>query len=147
MRVRKSRELTRTPREGYGSAMVSHFRRYTRHVCCLVCACLLFMQLAVSAYACPNQEIPKGSVSTVMHAPDMGEDCQMLDPASPNLCLQHCQAGSQLPDGSVIAIAAPGPIAMLDFAFPPRPALVFTRALRAHTTAPPLTVRNCCFRI
>src|SRR5688572_26148685 len=104
MRVRKSRELTRTPREGYGSVMFSHFRRYTRHVCCLVCACVLFMQLAVSAYACPNQEFSTGSVSTVTPASEMGEDCQMLDPASPNLCLQHCQAGSQLPDGSVIVI-------------------------------------------
>ena len=71
----------------------------------------------------------------------------MLDPASPNLCLQHCQAGSQLPDGTVIAIPVADAIALADVTLPPPPAVVLARGLLVRATAPPLIVRNCCFRI
>jgi hypothetical protein len=128
--------------------MLRSLRRQTRRICCIVSVCLLFVQLAVSAYACPKQEIPTASAADVVaQTADMAGGCEMLDPASPNLCLQHCQAGSQLPDGPAIAIPVAFPIALSDVALPQPPTIVFARNLLARTTAPPLTVRNCCFRI
>src|SRR3954451_19858253 len=61
-------------------------------------AAVLFTQLAVAAYACPAVEGPAAAIAAAsadaMRAAMPG--CEMNDAAgSPNLCLQHCQAGDQ----------------------------------------------------
>ena len=76
-------------------------------------AAVLFTQLAVAAYACPAVEGPAAVIAAAsadaMRAAMPG--CEMNDSTgSPNLCLQHCQAGDQsvqtLPQVAVPAFAA-----------------------------------------
>jgi hypothetical protein len=114
---------------------------------------LLFMQLAVAGYACP------GSGSKIAEAAAMAETgmpCAesmplRMDDQQPNLCHAHCQAGQQSAD----KYQPPAPIALgalpadfsLQVAIP-----VFSEApLQAphlqRTTAPPVSIRNCCFRL
>jgi len=74
-----------------------------------------------------------------------------MDDQQPNLCQAHCQAGQQSAD----KYQPPAPIALgaspadfsLQVAIP-----VFSEApLQAphlqRTTAPPVSIRNCCFRL
>ena len=76
-------------------------------------AAVLFTQLAVAAYACPAVEGPAAVIAAAgaeaMRTAMPG--CEMNDTAgTPNLCLQHCQAGDQsvqtLPQVAVPAFAA-----------------------------------------
>ena len=135
------------------SVVFTSLRRQTARICCIVCACLLFTQLAVAAYACPKQEIPTSPAAAMAAEPSgMPDGCEALDPANPNLCLQHCQGASQLPDGSAFILPVPGPLPLVHAALPARPVLAsvtvaYASDLLARNTAPPLNVRNCCFRI
>jgi len=58
---------------------------------------VLFTQLAVAAYACPalmgmDDSMPVAMADTM----DAGmSGCEQIDTDNANLCLQHCQAGSQ----------------------------------------------------
>ena len=57
-------------------------------------AAVLFAQLAVAAYACPNIEGPAAVIAAA--SAQAMPDCDMGNSASnSNLCLQHCQAGEQ----------------------------------------------------
>ena len=69
-------------------------RRVTRkNIAWLCVGALLFMQLAVAAYACPTQ---KYSGAPAMEAVvPTGEPCQGTDPEFPKLCEQHCVYASQ----------------------------------------------------
>jgi hypothetical protein len=114
---------------------------------------LLFMQLAVAGYVCP------GSGSKIAEAAAMAEagmPCAESMPLSaddqqPNLCHAHCQAGQQSADKHEL----PSPVALgaLPADFSLQVALpVFSEApLQAphlqRTTAPPVSIRNCCFRL
>lgn len=126
-------------------------RTYRRLIAKLAVALLLFMQLAVAAYACPGMayESSRAMASAVM---DMeGDCCPTLDPAAPNLCLQH---GHQ--DSQAAGISSPPPLLLVDLpllAVVPAIALSFEPALPdvqpeflAHTTAPPLAIRFGIFR-
>lgn len=133
--------------------MSSNPRRQTKRICCVITACLLFMQLAVAAYACPRLDVPNIVPAAITAEPsDMAKGCEVLDPANPNLCLQQLQAGTQLPDTAALPIPVPSAGAVLEIALP-APAgnsnsfIAVARDLLARDTAPPLTVRNCCFRI
>ncbi|MDI1252475.1 hypothetical protein [Thermomonas sp.] len=114
---------------------------------------LLFMQLAVAGYICP------GSGSKIAEAAAMAEagmSCAEsmplnMDDQQPNLCQAHCQAGHQSADkhelSSPVAISALPANFSLQIALP-----VFSEApLQAphlqRTTAPPVAIRNCCFRL
>lgn len=65
----------------------------------VVALCLLFSQLSVAAYACP--ELAKKSVSAAETDVVAMGNCESmsageLDPAQPNLCKAHCESGQQL---------------------------------------------------
>ncbi len=108
---------------------------------------LLFMQLAVASYACPS------AVSKVAEAGMSRADSMSLsmDDGQPSLCQAHCQTGQQSADTHEL----PSPVALtaLPAAFTlPVTVPVFSRApLQTphlkRTTAPPVAIRNCCFRI
>lgn len=112
---------------------------------------MLFMQLAVAAYACPAQEISQ-AIETVQAMADM-PDCSEMDAEQPNLCQAHEQAGNQsldkpsLPD---ITALSTGILAVAlyviehegDTAFKP-----ISPPNLAKSTSPPVAIRNCCFRI
>lgn len=114
---------------------------------------LLFMQLAVASYVCPGTASKVAEVAAMTEA-DMSCAESMtlvMDESQPNLCQAHCQAGQQTADryelpASVVMVTVPA-----DFTLPVT-ATVFSGApLQAphlkRTTAPPVAIRNCCFRL
>lgn len=76
----------------------------------------------------------------------------VLDPAAPALCEQHCQYGTQSVNDAPQALAgvALAPAFVVTIA-----ALVVVSASpataaqpsRLYAASPPLSIRNCCFRI
>lgn len=131
--------------------------RLSRYVAVFIAAfSMLFMQLAVAGYACPNLELPdaKTAASMAMAADseDMS-DCGGVDMEQPNLCHAHAQANTQSLDKpqvpsiqSFIAGALTLVFENIELVHHPRPipknSLQLTRV-----TAPSLSIRHCCFRI
>lgn len=114
---------------------------------------LLFMQLAVAAYACPAAGTKAAATAAMA---DSGLPCAQfmasgLDNAQPNLCQAHCQTGQQSADkhelplplslGALpVGFAMPDPLRRLPGALLQAPHLM-------RTTAPPAAIRYCCFRL
>lgn len=128
-------------------------RALRRFIARLGIAALLFMQLAVAAYACPGAT---GSADAPMAMGDSAEamqqgDCAMVDQTAPNLCEQHCQYDSQ-----AAGHASPLPAASVDLpllavlpdvgAFPPPLTFDVPCEFLAHATAPPPSIRFGVFR-
>ncbi len=114
---------------------------------------LLFMQLAVASYACAGQ-LQKVSEAAAMAETSMpcAQSMQLgMDDGPPSLCHAHCKADQQSADTHEL----PSPVAItaLPVVFTlPVPVPVFSKVpLQAphlkRTTAPPVAIRNCCFRI
>lgn len=117
---------------------------------------MLFMQLAVAAYACPglatDGKTQAAPASAQMAMQEM-TPCADMDPAQPSLCHAHSQAGDQSLDkpqtppvqGFVAVGLAASPV-LIDVTHPPATASPEVLLL-ARTTAPPLSIQHCCFRI
>ncbi|MBT9474890.1 MAG: hypothetical protein IV091_03445 [Polaromonas sp.] len=130
------------------------FGRRHRFIAMFFALCsFLFMQLAVASYACPGAASKVAEVAAMVEAgmPCAESMSSNRDKAQPNLCQAHCQAGHQTADKyelpSLPTAVAIGPMFTHD-----APALVFSwLQLQAphlmRRTAPPLAIRNCCFRI
>jgi hypothetical protein len=118
---------------------------------------ILFAQMAVAAYACPDTQPSQGMTSDLeyraaaeqRHSPD----CEELDSESPSLCHAHGQVGKQSLDKPPVPNVAPFGAMTLLVAIVRNDARSFDGirtidpfTLR-RTTAPPLSIRNCCFRI
>ena len=112
---------------------------------------LLFMQLAVAGYACPIGS-KVGAVAAMAEAgmPCAG-DMTTVDVDQPGLCHAHCQSAQQAADK--VQVSTPVGVVATGFTYaiepiwasmPPRPAQA---PLLLRSTAPPIAVRNCCFRI
>lgn len=120
---------------------------------------MLFMQLAVASYVCPGMQTGSRNDTVAMPESDIDQQgmagCEGMDMAQPGLChaYAHGQAGKQsldkpdlppvqpfVPVGLVLALDA------VDVAARPR-ATPPESSLLTRTTAPPLAIRNCCFRI
>jgi hypothetical protein len=130
-------------------------RRRHRLITVLFALCsLLFMQLAVAAYACPGNTSQLSAAAVMAEA---GLPCAVdvslgMDDQQPGLCQAHCQSAQQ----TVEKVQAPSLIdaVAVGFAFTIYPALVASppagpaqAPLLLRSTAPPIAVRNCCFRI
>jgi hypothetical protein len=114
---------------------------------------LLFMQLAVASYACPGAIPQAAEIATMAQTamPCEGTMASATDDQLPGLCQAHCQAEHQ----SAEKYQVPALVALTDIG----PSFISTRViplplgaplqapLLMRTTAPPLTVRNCCFRL
>lgn len=114
---------------------------------------ILFMQLAVASYACPSLSADHGSQAmAAMPMEDMA-GCHDMDPEQPSLCHAYGQTGNQSLDkpavpplqpflavGFGLSVTAPDANHLPAFAFP-------RTTFLTHATAPPLAIRNCCFRI
>ncbi len=114
---------------------------------------LLFMQLAVAGYACPGVQ-PKAAEVAAMAKVKMpcAESMPIgMDDDQPNLCQAHCLAGHQTADK--YELPAPLDIGAVPVSFLlPDIAPVFGGAPLQpphlkRTTAPPIAIRHCCFRI
>lgn len=119
---------------------------------------LLFMQLAVAAYACPGMTAGAGNSSNVTSFTTDSTamaDCDGMDKEQPALCHTHAQDPlskqsldkPQPPDvqpfvstGLVFIVEATDVVAV-----PYSPRQPSAHLLRS--TAPPIAIRNCCFRI
>lgn len=117
---------------------------------------VLFMQFAVASYACPGQQAGQMNAPVAM---SMDSDiqtmaaCQGMDLEQPGLCHAHDQAGNQSLDKPELPQVQPFIAAGLALTLVPidvtyRPLAKQSEDLRlTRSTAPPLSIQNCCFRI
>lgn len=119
-------------------------------------ASLLFMQFAVAGYSCPGglAAVVKAAETVAMAQVDMpcAESMSLtMDDEQPSLCHAHCQTDQQSADQYQMPGLASLADLGTDFPLPritPAPLGAPLQApLLRRTTAPPLAVRNCCFRI
>jgi hypothetical protein len=112
---------------------------------------LLFMQLAVAAYACPNL-VPAANAPMLDSAGQPMADCVEIDRQSPTLCDAHSHKQTpsiEKPDlptvmpfvasSLALVLVWPEPVAAL----PDSP----YGFLHASGTSPPIAIRHCCFRL
>lgn len=118
---------------------------------------ILFAQLAVAAYVCPSTQVAQAIASAqenhaatgLSHSPD----CEEPDMASPVLCHAHGQVGTQSLDKPPVPNIAPFvPVKLLvamirDDGWSRIDSYTIDPSTLRRTTAPPLSIRNCCFRI
>jgi hypothetical protein len=118
---------------------------------------VLFMQFAVAAYACPTLQIGPAHGTMNMSADDTGMEnmsgCAGVDVEKPNLCQADSHKGKlsldkpELPNvpsfapAQLLAIVVPVHLSI------PSASSIAPAGILARTTAPPLSIRNCCFRI
>ena len=115
---------------------------------------MLFMQLAVAAYACPETSSGSQAAAAIAMAQDM-PNCDGMDPEQSTLC--HMFAYGEPTTKSIdkppvpnlppfVAVESVLNLAIFDLVSPPAvqayPPIALTR-----TSAPPIAIRNCCFRI
>lgn len=134
-----------------------HLSRQSRFVAALIALfSMLFMQLAVASYACPNVRTAHDTAA-VMMSPDSSAQtmpgCVGMDLEQPSLCHAQDQVGNQSLDKPnfpqvqpFIAIGLTQALVYIDAAYRPLTAQPRPFVL-ARVTAPPLSIRNCCFRI
>jgi len=117
---------------------------------------VLFTQLAVAGYACPDMEISRAMEMAAMSAEmnhGMMTDCEDMDLEQPSLCHEHAQSGKQSLDKPQLPNVSPSMAILLvpavgDIHLAWRPDTYHAEASRLmRTSAPPLSIRNCCFRI
>ena len=122
---------------------------------CIVLVSMLFMQLAVAGYACPTLNIAQAGAAAAMTMDDdmAMSGCAGTDKAQPSLCHANDQAGNQSLDKPSAPHVQPFVAAALTLVFRPAEFIDSAAAaepdslLLARSTAPPLSIRNCCFRI
>lgn len=115
---------------------------------------MLFMQFAMASYACPGLELANETVSVSTNMSDHGVSaCHGMDIKQLSLCHAHSDAGKQSLDKPelphvqpFVAIRLARLLSSVDNASSPTTALP-TIAQLTRATAPPLAIRNCCFRI
>jgi hypothetical protein len=116
---------------------------------------MLFMQYAMASYACPGMiaggEVAAMPTGMMDHQPASG--CAGMDSVQPNLCHAYDHGGHQTLDKpeapQVQPFAAVGlalTLRPIEIALPPAAAQSEFLELK-RSTAPPLTIRHCCFRI
>lgn len=109
---------------------------------------MLFMQFAMASYVCPGMNSGNGSGTAVM------SKCENMDMAQSGLCHAHAHDLTSkqsldkpelpsvqpfVPGGLVLAVMVD--LAARPLATPPESSLL------TRSTAPPIAIRNCCFRI
>ena len=125
-------------------------RALRRFIARLGIVVLLFMQLAVAAYACPGMQ-RAADASMAMSASDVAmDDCPMGYRSDPNLCKEHCQHDGQATgqaSAPVFAVDLPLLAVLPVVEVPPAPvAPGVSPEFLAHATAPPPAIRFGVFR-
>ena len=122
----------------------------------LAISSMLFMQLAVAGYACPSLKITYLDEPVTMSSDEGNQSmsgCMGMDKEQPSLCHAHDQVGNQSLDKpelphvqAFIATALMLVLYDIEAAYSPS-AIQPNFLLLTRTTAPPLSIRNCCFQI
>jgi hypothetical protein len=129
--------------------------RYPRRIRLLSAAVallsLLFMQLALAAYVCPNL-MPAQTAPMLDSSGQPMVDCPETDRQSPTLC--HADTHKVTPSLDKPDTPSVMPFVAAGFALPlwwpddqasiPNPPPVL---LHASGTSPPIAIRHCCFRL
>jgi hypothetical protein len=113
----------------------------------LAAVAMIMMQLAVAAETC----MPRSASGAPAQAAADRAPCHEMDGAAPHdRCIQRCDAVKHSPDHSPSSFAP-----LLTPIHPVRPPArdfasahvrIDSSVLLTRATAPPLAVRNCCFR-
>jgi len=117
---------------------------------------VLFMQLAMAAYACPGTLGNGGGTGQTTAMAEAGLPCAQAmasasDAEQPGLCAAHCKADSQNADKLQLSVLASPAAGGIDYPLlrviqasmdpPPQASLLTRSALRS------VAVRHCCFRL
>ena len=130
-------------------------RRTRKLAAALAAAAMLFAQLAIAAHACAAFAGADPMAATA--AAQKGDDaspCDEMDAGrkNENVCFRHCEGAMQSLDHHQVAKVVPLALPLYHVDQPDRLAVFLestrrhSHALLARITAPPLSVRNCCFR-
>lgn len=114
---------------------------------------MLFTQLAVASYRCPGMAQPARLAAAAGSDMQAMAGCAGMDLELPGLCQAMDQTGQQSLDKPDLPQVAPfmavGPALVLaaPACMDPPATVAPDTGLLTRTTAPPLTIRHCCFRI
>jgi hypothetical protein len=132
-------------------------RRFRHFLARLGIASLLFMQMALSVYACPMQMSAATAQQTTAFGVDKTLDampggCADSHAEQPQLCWQHCHVVDQSHDNLAADTGVPPmqiTTATLILPVEPRNTLGIMPqpVLLARQTAPPPAIRYCVFRL
>lgn len=134
---------------------MSVYRRHRFITVLLALFSLLFMQLAVAGHTClvdTRVDARMGEMAAMAEAGmPCADDMSSQDSDHSGLCHVHCQSAQQTAD-QLPAVAPVGAVAMgiIYTIEPARVALTMPVAQAPsllRSSAPPIAVRNCCFRI
>lgn len=116
---------------------------------------ILFTQIAVAGYVCPRDQIQQVA-ATIQAAEAMTAamlDCEGMDHEQRPLCEAQVKGNSLSLERTEVSSVSTPPIVLLalttvayDLTPPPFRVREIPPTL-GHATAPPLVIRNCCFRI
>ncbi|HJV85342.1 MAG TPA: hypothetical protein VJ698_07675 [Noviherbaspirillum sp.] len=134
------------------------FTRKSRFFAALVALIgVLFTQLAVAAYVCPagqiSQTLEAVAATHAVHNHQDMSGCDEGGMGQPGLCKAQTQVGSQSLDKPQLPDVSPFLAVMLVASLfhedhdAPYVSSQITGSLLSRTTAPPLAIQNCCFRI
>jgi hypothetical protein len=123
----------------------------------IVLVSMLFMQLAIAGYACPSFNAAPSGDAMSMSMDSSGDQamsgCMGSDKLQPNLCHAQDQNSNQSLDKPSTPHVSPFlPASLTLIVRNIKPVDISTgqqpnTLLLARSTAPPLSIRNCCFRI
>ena len=128
-------------------------RRHRLTIVLVALVSLLFMQLAVAGYICPGAASKMAEAAAMA---DAGMPCAEsmaihMDDEQPGLCHAHCQGEQASADKHESPPPAPIGALLPDFTIPVIIKAFSEAPLQAphlqRTTAPPISIRNCCFRL
>lgn len=131
------------------------FTRSVKRLIAKACmAILLFMQLAVAAYACPGLlaagSDALGTMPATIQQTDMA-GCAKIDARNPNICVQYWQAGNQSVEIAPQIHVPPTAVLRLAVIEPVQPAsasgVTILPLLLERATAPPPSIRFGVLRI
>ena len=130
-------------------------RRYRILTALIALFSMLFMQAAAASYACPALHGPGNNESTVGEAASMAAmpDCNEPDPTQPALCHAHCLDGKTSLDKPEAPTVSPAAFIVSAILVQAQPVLAATLpaskqpSFLHRSTAPPIAIRHCCFRI
>lgn len=118
---------------------------------------MFFMQFAIAGYVCPELKpfLPEEVAVASVEAVDSSiPNCHESDLEQPNLCNAHAQVGDQSLDKHELPPVKPfvagfltNVVLSLDPASSSATAASTSMKLLERSTAPPVSIRNCCFRI
>lgn len=129
-------------------------RSSSRYIVLFTLMCILFMQFALAGYACPGLKVLQSVEMAAMPADVVSmPGCESMDSEQPGLCHAYVHTGKQSLDKPEFPHVQP----FIPAAFTQIFNRIVTAAttitmepaslLLAHSTAPPLAIQNCCFRI